>query len=101
MYYTATKKEIFCSWWDGVAISTSKLSIFYGIHGNHLSQQVPIIEVPEIGNLCAVQACEEFQVASQNDAVKLALAKEKTYLKGFYEGVRNIRYLCTAQLTNF
>lgn len=50
-------------------------------------QPVPIIEVPEIGNLCAVQACEEFQVASQNDAVKLALAKEKTYLKGFYEGV--------------
>ena len=48
---------------------------------------MPIIEVPEIGNLCAVKACEEFQVASQNDAVKLALAKEKTYLKGFYEGV--------------
>jgi len=49
---------------------------------------VPIIEVPEMGNLCAVRACEEFQVASQNDAVKLTLAKEKTYLKGFYEGVQ-------------
>jgi len=54
---------------------------------------VPIIEVPEIGNLCAVTACEEFQVASQNDAVKLALAKEKTYLKGFYEGVWK-EYFC-------
>lgn len=40
-----------------------------------------------MGDLCAVQACEEFQVASQNDAVNLALAKEKSYLKGFYEGV--------------
>ena len=53
---------------------------------------MPIIEVPEIGNLCAVQACEEFQVASQNDAVNLTLAKEKTYLKGFYEGVWKHRY---------
>lgn len=62
---------------------------------------MPIIEVPEIGNLCAVQACEEFQVASQNDAVKLALAKEKTYLKGFYEGVRKQEYFfCIMELTN-
>lgn len=57
---------------------------------------MPIIEVPEMGSLCAVRACEEFQVASQNDAVKLTLAKEKTYLKGFYEGVwkQKIYLLC-------
>jgi len=48
---------------------------------------VPIIEVPEMGDLCAVKACDEFQVVSQNDADKLVLAKEKAYQKGFYEGV--------------
>lgn len=41
-----------------------------------------------MGNLCAVIACEEFKVTSQNDTVQLSLAKEKTYKKGFYEGVR-------------
>ena len=41
-----------------------------------------------MGNLCAVKACEEFKVSSQNDAVQLNLAKEKAYKKGFYDGVR-------------
>lgn len=54
--------------------------------------QIPIIEVPEMGSLCAVKACEEFKVISQNDAVQLNLAKEKTYKKGFYDGVRNITH---------
>jgi len=54
---------------------------------------VPIIEVPEMGDLCAVKACDEFQVVSQNDADKLVLAKEKAYQKGFYEGV-SIKYCC-------
>ena len=40
-----------------------------------------------MGNLCAVKACEEFKVASQNDTVQLNLAKEKSYKKGFYDGV--------------
>ena len=40
-----------------------------------------------MGNLCAVKACEEFEVASQNDTVQLNLAKEKSYKKGFYDGV--------------
>ena len=48
---------------------------------------VPIIEVPDMGNLCAVKACEEFKVASQNDTVQLNLAKEKSYKKGFCDGV--------------
>ena len=40
-----------------------------------------------IGSLAAEKACEEFGVASQNDAKKLADAKAAVYLKGFTEGV--------------
>jgi len=59
---------------------------------------VPIIEIPykkegadpdaapEMTDLAAQVACEEFKVASQNDKEKLALAKAKTYKLGFYEG---------------
>lgn len=39
------------------------------------------------GSLAAERACEEFGVASQNDAKKLADAKAAVYLKGFTEGV--------------
>ena len=49
---------------------------------------VPIIDVPEYGDLCAVTACEQLKIQSQNDTDKLQEAKEKVYLKGFYEGVR-------------
>ena len=60
----------------------------------HFLVQVPIIEVPEMGNLCAVKACEEFKVVSQNDTAQLILAKEKAYKKGFYDGVRKLLYAC-------
>ncbi|GFS89453.1 leucine--tRNA ligase, cytoplasmic [Nephila pilipes] len=50
-------------------------------------EPVPIIEMPEFGNMCAVTVCEELKVQSQNDRDKLALAKDKVYLKAFYEGV--------------
>ncbi|XP_004342431.1 leucyl-tRNA synthetase [Capsaspora owczarzaki ATCC 30864] len=50
-------------------------------------EPVPIIRTPTMGDLAAVKACDEFKVASQNDAVQLAAAKEKVYREGFYEGV--------------
>jgi leucyl-tRNA synthetase len=48
---------------------------------------VPIVDVPGYSNLSAEKACEDFKVASQNDAAKLAEAKEVCYQKGFSEGV--------------
>ncbi|KAJ8297525.1 hypothetical protein KUTeg_024056 [Tegillarca granosa] len=50
-------------------------------------EPVPIIDVPEFGTLSAVTACEQLKIKSQNDKDQLQLAKERVYLKGFYEGV--------------
>lgn len=48
---------------------------------------VPIILIPELGDLAAVTLCQELKINSQNDREKLAVAKDRVYLKGFYEGV--------------
>ncbi|KAI5702619.1 hypothetical protein M8J76_004345 [Diaphorina citri] len=48
---------------------------------------VPIIQVPEYGNLCAVTVYEKLKIQSQNDKDKLQEAKELVYLKGFYDGI--------------
>ncbi|VDP03418.1 unnamed protein product, partial [Soboliphyme baturini] len=48
---------------------------------------ISILEVPGFGTVSAVTVCEELKITSQNDQEKLQVAKEKIYLKGFYDGV--------------
>ncbi|XP_042902350.2 leucine--tRNA ligase, cytoplasmic [Parasteatoda tepidariorum] len=50
-------------------------------------EPVPILEIPGYGTLAAPTICDELKIQSQNDKEKLAIAKDKVYLKGFYEGV--------------
>lgn len=47
---------------------------------------IPIIDVAEFGNLSAVKVCADLKIQSQNDREKLMEAKERVYLKGFYDG---------------
>lgn len=42
---------------------------------------IPIIEIEGFGNQAAVTVSNELNIKSQHDTAKLALAKEKTYLK--------------------
>uniref|UniRef100_A0A2K6FMJ9 Leucine--tRNA ligase, cytoplasmic n=1 Tax=Propithecus coquereli TaxID=379532 RepID=A0A2K6FMJ9_PROCO len=61
----------------------------YGIRDDMVLpfEPVSVIEIPGFGNLSAVTVCDELKIQSQNDREKLAEAKEKLYLKGFYDGI--------------
>lgn len=61
----------------------------YGVADNMVLpfEPVPILEIPGYGSLSAVAVCDELKIQSQNDREKLQEAKERIYLKGFYEGV--------------
>lgn len=49
-------------------------------------EPVPIINVPEYGDLSAIKACTDLKIKSQNDRKQLEIAKDQVYMKGFYEG---------------
>lgn len=48
---------------------------------------VPIINIPDFGDVAAEKVCTDLKIQSQNDKEKLAEAKRQTYLKGFTDGV--------------
>ena len=63
------------------------LRMKYGITEEMVNvEPIPIIDVPEYGNLSAPLICDQMGIKSQNDRDKLLIAKEKVYLRGFYEG---------------
>jgi leucyl-tRNA synthetase len=48
---------------------------------------IPIINIPDFGDVAAEKVCIDLKIQSQNDKEKLAEAKRQTYLKGFTDGV--------------
>jgi len=53
-------------------------------------EPIPIMEVPELGNLSAIKACEELKINGPGDRDKLAKAKEMCYDAAFYKGVMTV-----------
>ena len=60
----------------------------FGLADEHVLpfEPVPIIHIPDFGDLSAVFLVDELKIKSQNDKDLLKQAKDKAYLKGFYEG---------------
>jgi len=56
--------------------------------------KVAIIDIPGYGDMAAKTVCEELKIQSQNDRDKLAEAKDRVYLRGFYEGVSYSVFVC-------
>ncbi|KAJ8952428.1 hypothetical protein NQ318_014520 [Aromia moschata] len=50
-------------------------------------EPIPILNIPEFGDLAAVTVYEKLKIQSQNDKEKLLEAKQMVYLKGFYDGI--------------
>ena len=67
-----------------LCFSYKDLFFFYCIRD---VSQIPVMEIPDYGNLSAVTIYDQLKIQSQNDRVKLSEAKEILYLKGFYDGV--------------
>lgn len=49
-------------------------------------EPVPIINIPEFGDLSAVKLVDDLKIQSQKDKDLLKQAKDAVYLKGFYNG---------------
>jgi leucyl-tRNA synthetase len=60
----------------------------YGVLEEHCVPfaPVPIIEIPDFGNMCAVKLVEDLKIKSQKDRDLLQKAKDEAYKKGFYQG---------------
>jgi len=53
-------------------------------------EPIPIIDVPELGDMCAKTLCEKLKVQSHKDADKLKEAKTQAYSEGFYKGIMKV-----------
>ena len=51
-------------------------------------EPIPIIDVPDLGNLCAVTTCDQFKVKSQNDKDQLPKRQKSWLIRKAFMKVR-------------